>query len=306
MSFAIVASGQGNHTPDMLDFAMAHDAGQQAIQAFAETFGWDLPAVSRSSHDGRNAIAQPLTVATAVANWSVLAPRLPEPSCFAGYSAGEVSAWACAGTWDLEQTARVCFQRTSLMDAHAPSGCGMLAVRGLPLAAIEEAAAEAGPGSVELAIVNEDDHAVLAGRVDALQHCEQALMARGAWTRLLDVSLPSHTSFMQPAADAFAQWLQSQPKLAPTAPVLLGLDGRPCSDPAVGLAALAKSIRQTIRWQSVMAQLEERGTRVVLEVGPGRSLSTMLAKAHPAISARAVCDFRSAQGVVAWVERQME
>lgn len=300
MSFAIVASGQGNHTPDMLDFALAHAAGQQVIQVFSETFGWDLPAVARDGNDGRNALAQPLTVATAVANWSVLGPLLPAPSCFAGYSAGEVAAWACAGTWDLQTTAQVCLQRTSLMDAHAPPGCGMLAVRGLPLAAIERAATK-----VEIAIVNEDDHAVLAGSVDALKECEQTLLAQGAWTRLLDVSLPSHTHYMRPAADAFLGWLQTQPKTAPSVPVLLGLDGRPCRDPDAGLVALATAIRQTIRWQAVMAQLEELGTKVVLEIGPGRSLSTMLAKAHPAISARAVCDFRSPQGVVAWVERQM-
>lgn len=301
MSFAIVASGQGNHTPDMLDFAMAHAAGQQVIDAFSETFGWDLPTVSRERSNTRNALAQPLTVATAIANWSVLAPSLPEPSCFAGYSAGEVSAWACAGVWDVQTAAQVCFQRTTLMDAHAPSGCGMLAVRGLPLAQIEQAAT-----TVELAIVNEDDHAVLAGRVEALLQCEQTLLAQGAWTKLLDVSLPSHTSFMQPAADAFDAWLQTRPKMAPTAPVLLGLDGRPCRDASVGFVALAKAIRQTIRWQSVMAQLEELGVKVVLEIGPGRSLSTMLAKAHPAISARAVCDFRTPQGVASWVERQMD
>lgn len=301
MSFAVIASGQGNHTTDMLDFAMGHAAGQRVINEFSETFGWDLAAVSRQGHDGRNALAQPLTVATALANWHVLASRLPAPVCFAGYSAGEIAAWACAGTWDVRAAAQVCLQRTSLMDAYAPADCGMLAVRGLPLAAIEQAAA-----GVELAIVNEDDHAVLGGALVALRQCEQALLAQGAWTRLLDVSVPSHTSLMTKAADAFSAWLQSQAGTRPSAPVLLGLDGQACRDPAVGLPAVAMAIARPINWQAVMAQLEEIGTRVVLEIGPGRSLSTLLTKAHPNISARAVCDFRSPDGVLAWVERQTQ
>jgi [acyl-carrier-protein] S-malonyltransferase len=48
----------------------------------------------------------------------------------------------------------------------------------------------------------------------------------------------------------------------------------------------------------------ESGVTVALELGPGASLSRMLRTRHPDLPCRSVSEFRSIEGIVAWVERQ--
>lgn len=301
---AIVCSGQGGLSGDMFEFAADHAAGRQVLDAFGEVFETGLIEQARGGADlARNAVAQPLTVACSLANWAVLAPMLPEPSLFAGYSAGELAAWGCSGIWDAHQAARACRKRCELMEACAPADGGMLAVRGLPLAAIASFGEEAG---AHVAIVNEDDHAVLAGLRPALQALQARLEARGAWTRLLDVSVPSHSPLLAPAAQAFAQWAAQAPASPPRAPVLMGIDGEPCGDPAAGLRALARAIGEPIAWREAMQTLASQGIQAVLELGPGRSLAALVQQAQPQMQARAVGDFRTPEGVAGWVARMLD
>lgn len=301
---ALICSGQGSQTADMLDFAASHDTGRAVLQAFSAALGRDLLSAFGSGETlTRNSVAQPLAVASALANWAVLQPWLPTPQCVAGYSVGEVSAWACAGAWSAPQAAAVCLERAAAMDRAAPPDSGMLAVRGLPVAQMLERAGEAG---VHIAIVNEDDHVVLGGTAPALLRAAQRLGAAGAWTKMLEVEVPSHTPLLAPAAEEFGHWLRAQPASAPSTPVIMGIDGTTTLDTQRGLAALARAIAEPILWQDCMQQLVDSGVRAVLELGPGRNLSSMFQQVHPQLPARAVSDFRTAQGVATWVHRQLE
>lgn len=301
--FALVCSGQGTQAPEMLDFASSHAAGDRVLQEFSRVVGTDLVrlvAAARSVSENR--FAQPLAVATAMANWAVLRPLLPQPQLFAGYSVGEVAAWACAGAWTPAEAAAVCIARAAAMDRHAPPHSGMLAVRAVALGRIIAAAAAA---DVHVAIFNEDDHAVLAGVHAALAAAQAELEAAGARTKLLDVQVPSHTPLLRPAAQEFDGWLRMQSSAAPSVPVILGVSGVPTDNRARGFPALAAAIAEPIRWNDCMQLLVDSGVRVVLELGPGRSLSTMLQQAHSQLACRAVMDFRTPAGVAAWVGRNL-
>ena len=47
----------------------------------------------------------------------------------------------------------------------------------------------------------------------------------------------------------------------------------------------------------------EAGITVALELGPGAALARMLQARHPHIACRSVADFRSLDGIVAWLGR---
>ena len=55
-----------------------------------------------------------------------------------------------------------------------------------------------------------------------------------------------------------------------------------------------------------MQTLADSGVSLVLELGPGGSLSKMISAIYPTISARSVIDFRTPQGLQNWVLRQLE
>lgn len=303
--YAIVCPGQGSQSGAMFDFAAADRRGDAVLQAFGAALSLDLVA---QAHDGAregaalfdNALAQPAMVAAALATWAVLQTQLPPPALYAGYSVGEVSAWACAGAWGPQRAAEVAATRARLMDRHAPAGCGMLAVHGLPVDALLSLAER-----THLAIVNDSDHAVLAGADADLLAAQALLRARGAWTRRLPLRLPSHTPLLGAAAREFGVWLACGPVAEPGAPVLRGVDGRCCRRAADAAGALSSAIGQTIRWQDCMRAIVESGLRVVLELGPGRTLSEIFAQAHPGVAARSVSDFRSARGVADWLLREL-
>jgi len=294
--YAIVCPGQANQSPTMFDFAAADPRGAAVLQSFG-----DLVARARQGQGlFDNAFAQPALVALASANWAVLQPQLPPPALYAGYSVGELSAWGCAGAWQPPCAAEAAAVRARLMDRHTPPGCGMLAVRGLPVETLTALAS-----GTHLAIVNDSDHAVLAGADADLVAAQARLRARGAWTRRLEVQVPSHTALLGDAARAFGAWLARRPTNEPTAPVLRGIDGRCCRRGADAPEALQRAVSETIRWEDCMRAIVESGVRVVLELGPGRSLSEMFMQAYPGMVARSVADFRSARGVADWLARAL-
>jgi [acyl-carrier-protein] S-malonyltransferase len=303
--FAILCPGQGTQSPEMFDFATADPAGREVIAEFSDALGNDLLAQAQSGvglFDNR--FAQPAMVAVARAVWATLAPRVPAPALFAGYSVGEVSSWSCAGAWDSRGSAVVAQTRARLMDAATPSGCGMLAVLGMQSDAVK-AVAEA-QADLYIAIVNDLDHVVLAGVNASLDAADALLRARGAQTRRLDVRVPSHTPMLAGAARELAAFLQSNTRPAATATVLRGVDGQRCRRSEDCAPALSRAVSEPIRWVDCMREIVESGVTVVLELGPGRSLSRLCSDACPDLVARSVADFRSPDGVAAWLERQLQ
>jgi [acyl-carrier-protein] S-malonyltransferase len=49
----------------------------------------------------------------------------------------------------------------------------------------------------------------------------------------------------------------------------------------------------------------EAGITVALELGPGSALSRMLEARHPGIACRSAAEFRTVDGIAAWVGRQL-
>ncbi|MBA3623370.1 MAG: acyltransferase domain-containing protein [Methylibium sp.] len=299
--YAILCPGQGSQSPDMFELVAADPRGREVLEEASHTLAYDVLAKARSG-DGLfdNAFAQPAMVALARATWTLLEPQVPTPALFAGYSVGEVSAWSCAGAWDVRLSVAVAVERARLMDAHSPPGYGMLAARGLPL---ERLLAHA-PG-LHLAIVNDIDHAVLAGADAALGAAEAALASHGAWTRRLDVHVPSHTPVLQTAASEFGAFLATTPIRPVSAPVLRGVDGRRCLQSSEAPQALQRAVCEPVRWDDCMRGIVESGVRVVLDLGPGQTLAKLCAQAHPELVTRSVADFRSARGVADWLHRQL-
>ena len=302
--FALLCPGQGSQSPEMFDFALGHSRGREVIEAFEATLGLGLVARARANERlFDNTFAQPALVAVALANWAVLAPDLPSPLLFAGYSVGEVSAWGCAGAWDAAWCARVAAERARLMDADSPADCGMLAVRGLRHEELVVLAS-----SLHVAIINDPHHLVLAGKLADIELADGSLTAHGATTRRLDVRVPSHTPLLAGACRALGQFLQSVPMRDVPVPVLRGIDGLALRHGAQGKLALEQAVSHTIRWDLCQRTIAESGVRVLLELGPGRSLTKISAdqETESLIVGRSIADFRSADGIARWLERQLE
>jgi [acyl-carrier-protein] S-malonyltransferase len=302
---ALLCPGQGNQHPAMLELALAAPRGAEALAAASAAAGVELAAAARAGGPAlfANALAQPLVCAAELATWAALRETLPAPRLALGYSLGELAAHACAGTFGLEDAVRLAVRRAALMDAAAPPGAGLLAVRGLPLARAEALATAAG---AELAIVNGPDHVVAGGPAAALDRLEGEARAAGATTvHRLPVSIPAHTTLLAGAVQPFAAAVAAATLRDPAFPVLAGVSGAPVRTRAEAVAALSAQLARRLEWARCLHAAAELGCTVFLELGPGAALARMAGEVVPGVEARSVADFRTVAGVARWVAARL-
>lgn len=300
---AIACPGQGAQHPAMFELALQSPAAGQWLAAYSDAADVDVVGLARHGRDlFANRHAQILMCGATVATWVALRERLAMPDLFLGYSVGEMSAYGCAGIWTPAQLADIVTQRAALMDAAAPSDAGLMAVKGLDADALQAICRR---HDLAVAIVNADDHTILGGTQVAMADAEAQLVARGVWCQVLDVAVPAHTPSMRAAEAGFRTALEQSQMAMPLSPVLAGVSGCETTTRAEIAATLAAQISQTVRWQDCMRSAVERGVSVVLELGPGKSLSRMFDELGEPLESRSVDDFRSLDGVVRWVDARL-
>lgn len=298
MRLAVVFSGQGTQHPAMLPWL----ADDDLVRRTCSILGVDdwRRQLADDAWASANANAQVLLTGLGLAAWRQVAADEPAPLCVAGYSVGELAAFSAAGVFDAHHALDLARERAMAMDrCAAASPGGLLAVTGLSIEAIDALCAESG---LAPAIRLGADSAVLGGPQPLLAQAEHIAALRGARATRLRVDVASHTPWMQPAAEAFADVLAHSPLHAPRT-VLFSNLGLRVQNAAQAGGALAAQIARTVRWDVCMTHLHARAPACVLEVGPGQALARMWNQRHPDIPARSCDDFRSSAAIRAWIAK---
>lgn len=192
-----------------------------------------------------------------------------QPQALLGHSIGEYVAACLAGVWSLEDALKLVAARGLLMQQQ-PEGA-MLA---LPLAV--EQVQSLLPSDVELAAVNAPNSCVVAGSSDAIATFEQSLQQQGIAGRRLSTSHAFHTQAMAGAVPEFVELVANIEHHPPTIPFLSNVTGTwILEEQATDPAYWGQHLRQTVRFADGVTALMADGDRLLLEVGPGRTLSTL-------------------------------
>jgi len=292
----LLCPGQGGQHAGMFDLARTD------VQAAAWLELAGLPAFDAAAMFD-NCIAQPTIVGATLAMWQALRPRVPKPALVAGYSVGELSAYGVAGALDPLDCVQLAATRAQLMDAQAGTTPpqALVAIGGV---LIERARALAGDHGFAIAIVTGSDGCIAGGLAVQLPQLAQAVTTAGGSLQLLPVGIASHTALMAGAVVPFSDALLAAPWRAPICPVLSGTGAAPVTDRGRAVAALSRQLSAPILWSDCMDACFEAGITVALELGPGAALARMLQARQPHIACRSVADFRSLDGIVAWLDRQ--
>lgn len=290
----LLCSGQGGQHPGMFDLARQHPASAALLAQ---------PGVSTDpANMFDNAVAQPSIVAATVAMWLALRDLVAAPDLVAGYSIGELAAWAVAGALDPVQAIGLSRLRAEAMDAAARAGQEQV------LAAVSGVAVDnvAALPNFEVAIINGYDACIVGGLAQDWPQLAAAVAGHGGTLRRLPVAVASHTSLMEAAVGEFKAALEVQAFGVPVCPVLSGVRAVALRDKGEAMRDLSVQLAQTIRWSDCMDSAVEAGISVALELGPGAALARMMQARHPHIACRSVADFRTLDGIVAWVERHTQ
>ena len=306
MTVAILCSGQGPQHPDM--FALTGERPEAAnLFARASTLlGGDprtLVRTGTAESIHKNRTGQLLCCLQALAAACSLRNALSEGAIVAGYSVGEIAAWGVAGLFVMTDTLDLVASRAEAMDAAAAPGEGMLFIHGLKREAIDKLCEGR---DAAIAIVSPDDAFVLGGRREALAAlAEKAKALNASRVVELPITVASHTGRLARASGAFRSRLSQvavRPAPSPGMRLLSGIDASPVIDVQSGLDKLAAQISHTVQWSDCLQGCMEGGASAFLELGPGRALARMAVDAYPGVPARSVEEFRTLDGIAAWLE----
>ncbi len=197
------------------------------------------------------------------------------PAALAGHSMGENTAACLAGVFRLEDALALVSLRGRLFE-RVPAG-GMLSVP-LPAAELEPLLGE----GLDLGAVNAPDLCVASGPLHALVALEARLRERDVESRRIRIAIAAHSAMLEPILAEWSEFLSGLPLRAPEIPFVSNVTGTWIRDEeATDPAYWVRHLRSPVRFADDVATLFEEPQRVLLEVGPGRTL-TSLARASAA------------------------
>lgn len=196
-----------------------------------------------------------------------------KPQALIGHSLGEYVAACLAGVFSLEDALRLVTLRGRLMQS-LPMGA-MLAIQ-LPAESIVL------HPDLAIAAINEPTGCVVSGPVEAIEALEQQMAVQDVPCRRLSTSHAFHSSMMDPILSVFGEHVKTICLHSPQIPFISNLTGRwiqktEAMDPQYWV----NHLRQTVQFSAGIALLFQQPELLLLEVGPGRTLSAF-AKQHPA------------------------
>ncbi|MEH2382476.1 MAG: SDR family NAD(P)-dependent oxidoreductase [Nostoc sp.] len=197
------------------------------------------------------------------------------PEAMIGHSIGEYIAATIAGVFSLEDALGIVAKRGQLMQ-QLPRG-SMLAI---PLAAKDVQSlldVHRGDGaSVEIAAINSPSSCVVSGSIDAIDRFQKQLSLQETECRLLHTSHGFHSVMMEPILAAFVQAVNKVKLNPPRIRFISNVTGTWITDDqATNPTYWGQHLRQTVRFSDGISQLLQQFEGIFLEVGPGRTLSTL-------------------------------
>lgn len=248
--------------------------------------GFDLrDLIYPNSKDGRRDAAAQLTN-TAVTQPAMFAIEYAlarlwmtwgvTPDAMIGHSIGEYVAACLAGVFTLEDALRLVSARGRLMQ-QLPAGA-MLAVALSP-----DAVQDCLSADVSLAAVNAPAASVLSGPIGAIDAVERMLSEHGTPGRRLATSHAFHSAMMTPILEQFEAEIRGIALQAPSIRFISNVTGTwitaaEATDPRYWVSHL----RGTVRFMDGLQTLAQDPNRVMLEVGPGHTLSSLARRQVPA------------------------
>jgi [acyl-carrier-protein] S-malonyltransferase len=287
---ALLFPGQGSQEVGMGRDAHAASPAARAVFEDADAaLGFSL---SRLCFEGpedalrRTELQQPAILATSVALLRALEERTPPAAAaafVAGHSLGEYTALVASGALAFDDAVRLVHARGRFMQEAVPEGRGaMAAILGLGREAVEQACDAARRETrrvVSPANYNAPEQTVISGEATAVESaCAHAREGGARRCIPLDVSAPFHCELMAPAAEKLGLELARVRFRDPKPPVVTNVEAEPTADGTRFGELLKRQVTAPVLFTDMVRRLGGLGVTRVLEIGPGRVLSGLVAR----------------------------
>ena len=301
MTLGLVFPGQGSQSVGMLaDVACEFP---QVAATFAEASTvlgydlWQVTAEGPAEQLDKTTTTQPALLAASYAVWQILkAEKNIQPVLLAGHSLGEYTALVCAGALSFKDAIKLVAARGEFMQDAVPVGVGALAaIVGLDDATVAEICQKAAlTDTLAPANFNSVGQVVIGGHTAAVERALVLAKEAGAKiAKMLPVSVPSHCTLMQPAAERLAQLLQTITIQPPRIPVLNNVDVTVYNSEAAIRDGLVRQLVMPVRWVETIQAFTQQGITRIIECGPGKVLSGLNKRINTELQLASTADVSS-------------
>lgn len=196
-----------------------------------------------------------------------------EPKALIGHSMGENTAACVAGVISYEDALGLVRLRGQLMD-DVPKG-GMLSVE-LPAEELKKHLGD----NLDLASVNSPNLSVATGAANFLDQLAAKLEKMNVDHQRVRINIAAHSRMLEGILQPFGEYLKGIELKVPTIPFISNRTGTWITDEqATSPQYWVEHLRNTVHFSDGIDTLLREGDRVLMEVGPGHTLSS-LAKHH--------------------------
>ncbi|WSV87497.1 type I polyketide synthase [Nocardia sp. NBC_01009] len=256
---------------ELLDSAPVFaEAMNECEQAFAPLVDWSLSDVLRGGAGAppldRVDVVQPVLFAVMVSLARLWQSMGVEPAAVVGHSQGEIAAAYVAGGLSLPDAARVVVCRSRLVLQQLAGGGGMASVS-LPVEAVSERLAVAGPG-LGIAAVNGPSSVVVSGEAGALEQFLTACESDGVHVRRVAVDYASHSPMVEVLQQDLLSELADIAPRSSSIPFYSTVTAAQLDTSGLDAGYWYANLRETVRLESVTRLLLEDGHTLFVEVSP--------------------------------------
>ena len=196
-----------------------------------------------------------------------------EPQYLIGHSIGEYVAATIANVFSLKDALRLVAARAKAMANHGGEGIMLAATCSEEEG---EAAIKKIDTRVAIAAINGPASIVLSGPSAAANRVGDALKLQGHRITQLAVSHPFHSAQMEPAIAAFRAVAETVQYSAPERTIISNLSGKPATNDIATPDYWIRHIVEPVRFHDSIQEVQQRGSTLMLEIGPHPVLSSMI------------------------------
>ena len=297
MSLGVLFPGQGSQSIGMLkDLKSSYSIVSEVFEEASDLLSCDLWKITKNGPESKindTEFTQPIMLCAAFSIWKIWNEEGGDsPIYIAGHSFGEYTALCASGSLKFKDAIKLVKNRAECMK-NAPKG-KMSAIIGIDFQKLKQLHEENTLSEVSIANINAPGQIVISGTEEGVyQLSELALSNKAKRVIPIPVSVAAHSSLMIDQSKIFKDFVDKVKISDPTIPVVNNVDVKCEINEALIKDALVRQLYSSVRWVETIEYMEQEGVDFMLELGPGKVLTSFNKRIDNSINSISVSDSNS-------------
>lgn len=297
MSLGVLFPGQGSQSIGMLkDLKSSYSIVSEVFEEASDLLSCDLWKITKNGPESKindTEFTQPIMLCAAFSIWKIWNEEGGDsPIYIAGHSFGEYTALCASGSLKFKDAIKLVKKRAECMK-NAPKG-KMSAIIGIDFQKLKQLHEENTLSEVSIANINAPGQIVISGTEEGVsQLSELALSNKAKRVIPIPVSVAAHSSLMIDQSKIFKDFVDKVKISDPTIPVVNNVDVKCEINEALIKDALVRQLYSSVRWVETIEYMEQEGVDFMLELGPGKVLTSFNKRIDNSIHSISVSDSNS-------------